>query len=419
MNIPQLKLKTDAQLIATTLPSSRILEIELKAPEARQGSASTPLNLALVIDRSGSMASGKLEQAKAAVSQILELMRPADSATIVDYDDQVTVTAESSSITAAARTEMMHAVNRLHPRGSTDLGGGWLQGCECVARHQAAGKVNRTLLLTDGLANQGITDPLELSEHASALFERGIATSTFGIGEQFNEHLLEAMANHGGGNYYYISSSERIPELLMEEFRDLAAVTLKGVVLEVKFPADVAVELFGDWRMEKQENKLIVHLSDIAANRTVNLFIKIITPPGRGQLVMNVMVSGQDEEDKSFQKAGDVTLQYASPDKVAQAEANRDVDMVTRFSSVVVGHYSNEAYKLERQGKYDEAGKLMDRLMAEHGANLPLPTRERYERIRSEVREGLDESQRKIYSMDSYQLKRHRHPDQRRDPDQK
>jgi Ca-activated chloride channel family protein len=337
----------------------------------------------------------------------------------VDYDDQATVTAESSSITAAARTEMIHAVNKLRPRGSTDLGGGWLQGCECVARHQAAGKVNRTLLLTDGLANQGITDPLELSQHASALFERGIATSTFGIGEQFNEHLLEAMANHGGGNYYYISNSNRIPDLLMEEFRDLAAVTLKGVVLEVNFPADTAVELFGDWRMEKQENKLIVNLSDIAANRTVNLFLKILTPPGSGQLVMNVMVSGQDEEDKSFQKAGDVTLQYASPDKVAQAEANRDADMVTRYSSVVVGQYSNEAYKLEGQGKYDEAGKLMDRLMAEHGANLPIPTRERYERIRNEVREGLNELQRKDYSMDSYQLKRHRHADQRRHPDQK
>lgn len=418
MNTPQLKLKTDAQLIATSIPTSRILEIELSAPPARKGSESTPLNLALVIDRSGSMAEGKLEQAKAAVSQILELMRPADSAAIVDYDDQVNVTAESSSITAAARAEMMHAVNMLRPRGSTDLGSGWLQGCECVARHQAAGKVNRTLLLTDGLANQGMTDPQELSQHTSALFERGITTSTFGIGEQFNEYLLEAMANHGGGNYYYISSSERIPELLMEEFKDLAAVTLKGVVLEVNFPAHTAVELFGDWRMEKQEHKLIVNLSDIAANRTVNLFLKILTPPGSGQLVMNVMVSGQDEENRPFQKAGDVTLQYASPDKVAQAETNRDGDMVTRFSSVAVGQYSNEAYKLERQGKYDEAGKLMDRLMAEHGASLPIPTRERYERIRREVREGLEESQRKAYSMDSYQLKRHRHTDQKRETDQ-
>jgi len=104
---------------------------------------------------------------------------------------------------------------------------------------------------------------------------------------------------------------------------------------------------------------------------------------------------------------------------VAEAEVARDVDLVTRFSTVVVGHFSNQAYKLEREGKYDEAGRLMDRLMVEHGVNLPRNTRARYERIRTEVREGLDESRRKEYNMDSYNLKRFRHNEQRPDPDQK
>jgi len=419
MQVPHLILKTDARLISSSVPTSRILEIELTAPGASRDRESTPLNLALVIDRSGSMSGGKLEQAKVAVRQILDLLRPCDGVSIVDFDNFVTIDAEVNSVTPGAREEIMAGVNRLQPRGSTDLGEGWLKGCESVARRLSDGRVSRTLLLTDGQANQGITDPEELSRHAAALFERGVATSTFGIGLDFNEHLLEAMANNGGGNYYYIDRNQRITELLMQEFKDLAAVTLKNVVLEFRFPASTSVELLGEWRAERQENKLVINLSDLPANRTVNLFIKILTPPGSGQLVMSTAVFGHDEDDRPFNIVQDISLQYASADKVAEAEAARDVDLVTRFSTVVVGHYSNQAYKLEREGKLEEAGKLMDRLMAEHGVNLPRPTRARYERIRTEVREGLDESRRKDYNMDSYNLKRFRHDEQRKDPDQK
>jgi hypothetical protein len=222
------------------------------------------------------------------------------------------------------------------------------------------------------------------------------------------------MANHGGGNYYYIENDQRITELLLEEFKDLSAVTLKNVVLEFNFPEGVSAELLGDWRSETTDNRIIVNLSDLPANRQVNLFIKLLTPPGSGQLVMGVIVHGSDEADKPFQVAADVTLQYAAPEKVAEAEAARDLDLFSRFSSVVVGHYADKAYQLEREGKFAEAGSLMDRLVLEYGAQMPMPTRLRYSRIASEVREGLDESRRKDYTMDSYLLKKHRHDEQRR-----
>ena len=415
MKIPQLSIKTDAALINQGKPTRRILEVALSAPEASGNRDATPLNLALVIDRSGSMSDGKLEQVKSAVGQILDLLRPIDSAAIVDYDDRVTVTAESGSVTPASREEMKQAVNHLEPRGMTDLGGGWLRGCECAARHQSPGRISRALLLTDGLANRGITEPLELQQHASALFERGITTSTFGVGEEFNEHLLEGMANHGGGNYYYIDTRQRIPEILLQEFKDLAAVTLKGVTLELTFPAGSAFELFGEWRAEKSGNRLLINLSDLAAERTVNLFIDLITPPGSGELTISATARGTDEADKPFALDGNITLRYAEEGEVALAEVKRDQDMITRYSSVVVGHISNQALKLERAGKRDEAGKLMDRLMLEHGMNLPEVTRARYQRIRSEVREGLDEPRRKFYQNDSYNLKRHRHEEQQGD----
>lgn len=418
MNQPQLKLKTDALLISNSVPTSRVLEIEFTAPQATHERAATPLNLSLVIDRSGSMGGGKLEQAKLAVRQILDLLRPCDSLAVVAFDDQVNTVGEISSVTPSARATLLDAINRLHTGGSTNLGAGWLQGCECVARWMSDGRVNRTLLLTDGQANQGVTGIDELGNHAAALFERGVSTSTFGIGFDFNEHLLEAMANRGGGNYYYIDHDQRIPQLLMEEFKDLAAVTARKVVLEVNFPSNVSVELLGDWRSELRDGKLVINLSDLPAGRSVNLFLKVLTPPGSGQLVMNTIALGLDEEDRQFQVAEEISLQYASADKVAAAEATRDVDLATRFATVAMGQFSNQALKLEREGRFEEAGKLMDKLMLEYGGNMPAPTRDRYERVRREVREGLDEPRRKEYNQDSYLLKKHRHNDQMHDPNQ-
>jgi len=118
MKKSELQLKTDAALINQSKPTKRILEVALTAPEASGSRDVVPLNLALVIDRSGSMSDGKLEQVKVAMSQILDLLRPADSVSIIDYDDRISVTAESGSVTPAAREEMKQAVRYLEPRGA-------------------------------------------------------------------------------------------------------------------------------------------------------------------------------------------------------------------------------------------------------------------------------------------------------------
>mgnify|MGYP001046632875 FL=1 len=412
METMQLKLNTDTGYISNSVPTNRILEIELKAPESSGSHDAAPLNLALVIDRSGSMAGGKLEQAKAAVSQILDMMRSKDSVSIVDYDSNVRLTTESGSVTDAARMSLKSALFALQTGGTTNLGGGWLMGCEQVALRQAAGKVNRTLLLTDGLANEGITSPVELARHASALFERGVATSTFGIGEDFDEHLLEAMANRGGGNFYYIANTGMIPTLLMEEFRDLAAVTLMDVRIELTFPAGVAHELFGEWRAESQGDKLVIFLSDLPASRTINLFLRITTPAGNDKLVITARATGLNEADQAVEVTNEVALVYAPQETVNLAEQKKDAELVKRFASVAIGHLSDEALRLEKAGRREEAGKMMDRAMAEFGGDLPNPIKLRYDNRSMELRQGLDESTRKNYNSEAYQFKRRRHADQ-------
>ena len=92
-----------------------------------------------------------------------------------------------------------------------------MRGCEQVALHVGGDVVSRTLLLTDGLANVGVTDRFELETHAAELRRRGVATSTFGVGHDFDEALLEAMATAGGGNFYYIEDARQIADFMTSE----------------------------------------------------------------------------------------------------------------------------------------------------------------------------------------------------------
>ncbi len=409
-------LRADGWKINKGVPTERIVEIELTAPAAHGSSESPPLNLGLVIDRSGSMSGGKLEQAKLAVEEIIDLLRAQDSLSIVTFDDQVRVLAETDSTGPLTHTELKQMVRGVYPGGSTNLGGGWLQGCQNVARRQSRDKVNRTLLLSDGQANVGIVDANELGQHASEIFERGVSTSTFGIGLGFNEHLMERIANQGGGNFYYIGHDQQIPELLMQEFSDLSSVTLKDTLIGITIPAGTKAELFGEWRVKQKEDLLTISLSDLPANRTVNLFLRLLISPAEENYDMTVTIAGIGESGETLRSLNVLHLTRASDEEVNRQPI--DLDLLTRFSSVAIGQISNEALKLERAGRRDEARQLMDRAMNKYSQHMPQVTRDRYDGLRLHISEGLEENMRKTMNYDSYMLKRHRHVEQSRDPDQ-
>ena len=123
------------------------------------------------------------------------------------------------------------ALRRIHPRGGTNLSGGWLSGCQQVA--EAIGRSNgaRCLLMSDGQANQGITDPGDLERHARELQQRGVVTSTFGVGADFDERLMSGMARAGGGHGYFIREARQIGDLLTSELAESLEVVARGASL--------------------------------------------------------------------------------------------------------------------------------------------------------------------------------------------
>ncbi|MCU0483065.1 MAG: VWA domain-containing protein [Chloroflexi bacterium] len=211
------EIRQDRRYIRSASRSTRHLLVRVVAPAGDRRAERLPLTVALVLDRSGSMSGPKIALAKQAVDRALSALDDSDRVAIVVYDDQVDVVAPLAPARREAKSLARERLAAIDARGTTNLAGGWLAGCEQVALGQAGERVARTLLLTDGLANVGITDPAELERHAGELRRRGVATSTFGVGADFDEALLQAMAGAGGGHFYYIERPAQIPDLIASE----------------------------------------------------------------------------------------------------------------------------------------------------------------------------------------------------------
>ncbi len=222
------------------------MEVLHRYPERRP-----PLNLSLVLDRSGSMEdTGKIEYLKKAAKMAVDRLSGKDYLSIVEYDDQITV------MWPSARVESTYPIKRLidalEPRGSTNLVGGMMRGVDEVQDRlddiESDKTISRVLLLSDGLANQGVTDPREIRRLVRAAKKDGVRISTMGLGRDYDEDLMQAIAEYAGGTYYYIEHPNQMARIFEQELRTLFTTVAKDVRFEFSAAQgikDVQVVSFG------------------------------------------------------------------------------------------------------------------------------------------------------------------------------
>lgn len=413
-----IKLASDRKLTSKDEKTTRILEIAVKAPRKDAPKARMPLNLALVLDRSGSMSGGKLEAAKQAAAHVLDLLERGDRAAVVAFDDQIQVVAPSAPIDDAQRNHMKKAIHPLRTGGSTALHEGWLTGCREAAQFKDPKALNRCILLTDGHANVGLTDPEQIGMQARDLNERMVSTSTFGLGEGFNEHLLEAMANAGGGNYYYIESPDQIIDIFRQELIEMAEVTARDVEVNLTFDPDARLEVIGGWQVSfPQAGHARIILGSLASGRERLIYIKVNIPAGGGNQDVSVIkaaVRGMGKEAAVFEAQADISWKYV-PKVEADAEPE-DMEFIKRYSPVQVAHDANEALKLERQGQFDAARQTMASSLSQNYDRHSMPAPALYQRMHDRVGEkNMTEQERKEFHRRSYEDKQGK----LRDPDKK
>lgn len=205
--------------------------LRIKAPAIPgQSTPRTPLSLALVIDRSGSMAGERLEAAKACALDLVQRLHSADEVSLVTYDSTIDVLLPLMPA-SQARDQIRTALASFEDGGSTDLHGGWLRGAQQLAGRTSASRLCRVILLSDGQANHGETDVGRICEQVRLLAQTGISTTTVGLGEGFNEELMTAMAVAGQGNALYGERAEDLSEAFDSEISLLSNLAWRDVHL--------------------------------------------------------------------------------------------------------------------------------------------------------------------------------------------
>ena len=219
---------------------------KLKAPEQPEDTRERkPLNLSIVIDRSGSMSGQPLEEAKKCASMIVNSLKGTDRISVITYDDNADIIVSSTK--AVHKTEILRAIERIRSGGMTDLHSGWLLAAEQVARYKTENSINRVLLLSDGMANTGLTDQYKINSQCSELAETGVTTSTYGLGEHFNERLMVEMGRAGRGQSYYGQKVEDLEDPFREEFDLLSNTIASKLEIFVEYPDFVKLELLNNY----------------------------------------------------------------------------------------------------------------------------------------------------------------------------
>ncbi|KAA3633568.1 MAG: VWA domain-containing protein, partial [Calditrichaeota bacterium] len=327
------------------------------------------LNIGLVIDRSGSMADrGKMNYAKDAANFVIDQLNPSDRIAIVEYDDRVTLLARSQNVTSKWR--LKSKINELYPRGATNLTGGMMRGIDELIEYYSSRDINRILLLSDGLANRGITSMRDIKRLVKQARRDGITISTIGLGLDYNEDLMQMIAEYGGGTYYYIESPRQMRDIFEAEMGQIFATVAKDVKARLKRSRHVRdFEIYG---YVNDDGRDVASIGNLYAGEKISLTCKLeVSPSEAGEINLG------DFEFDYYDVKTNKTITFKKPLSVKvtknvqakeQAE-NKDV----RAEALVVeaDAFHEKQVRLVEQGRADEAKKNITKYQAGMAAAAP------------------------------------------------
>ena len=384
----------------TTTPIG--LMIECTAPAAPIVASTTvraSQGVVFVIDRSGSMGSGRLELVKQTILELLSRLNRNDFLSVVSFDDTALVEVEMKRVSEHNITEVRRRISDMRPGGSTNLEMGYRKGIEQAA---LAGVETKIVLLSDGQANAGVVDPVLLGQLAARVTEHMITTSTIGIGTGYDERILDALAVASTGNHFAAIELGEAVDGLTAEFDDLLNKTVTNIKVTVELDrrfagTDASIRKtqylrkftskgglanaeLGDMCSGEEKNFVFdlglgaADFTDGTTERAARVFVEWV------DLATNQVQRAQTELNVSVVKAED----YVEP--------ARDEDVLAELATIRLQEQKELAIQLMREGRVAEAQALMAQLGMEYERMLDefvgMSSRSR-SRMHSEMSESM------------------------------
>lgn len=407
------RVETDRRVLTVGNPRTIIVKVTLDAEKPVEKNRRPPVNLAIVLDRSGSMQGEKIAKAKEAAIEALGRLENSDVFSLVAYDHNV------RTIVLAQRVEDAYTIRakirNIHSGGRTALFGGVSQGASEVRKHLEKEFVNRIVLLSDGIANVGPSSPEELGRLGAALTKEGISVTTVGVGLDYNEDLMTRLSRTSDGNSYFVESSKDLPRIFTAELGDVLSVVAKRVRVNVEFPEDVRpVSIIGrDGRI--RDRKVELSMNQLYGGQEKYALIEIEVPGGkvseRRDIATAVVTYTDSISQRSATSRGIASIRFSKERSEEDKSVNAEVSKAYELTLSAIAQ--DNAVALADKGRNREAAealwqsseRLKDTGRKYKDDELLRRANETADQAARVSLQGMSKRTRKYFKTDSYQTR--------------
>ena len=325
-------------------PTAR--EITFRVPdEEPDESPRLPLSVGLSIDRSGSMGGPKLAAARSAAAGLLDGLRDGERFAAAAFDQAVNDIAPSRVLSDDVRASIRPAIDALTSGGTTALFDGFARAAELVAKGGTPDEADSwVIVLSDGMGNQGLTDPSAMRRHAGGLADRGIRTIAVGIGDEYQADQLTALAEGGGGEFHHASQPGEIVEIVLGELRALRSIGARDLRIHVEPREGTRYLLIGGDARRQRSGRVEARFDRVSTGREIHAAV-LLWPGADRRLSVDASWLDRERTKRSVQ------VSVASDG----APAQRDVELATRAARLWHAYIIAKALELNERGRYDEA----------------------------------------------------------------
>ncbi len=344
-----------------------------------------PLSLAIVVDRSGSMAGKKISDALAGAVGTVEHMRAGDTVSVVAFDSSASVVVSPTTVSDSSRSDIERKIRGIRLGGETCISCGLEMAMRQLDASDGANKdsVSRILLLSDGEATAGIKDASSLGAMAARMGDRGVTVSTIGLGVDYDERLMSAVASSANGRHYFVADTSKLDAVFDGEFQSLEASVAAEAELAIDLAPGVEIDRVFDRSFRREGAHVVVPFGSFSAKDEKTVLIKLRVPASADGVedVAKLTLAYRDlARGGPASTAGDLALDVRS-DGDDQKELDPFVAARVARSGTVAA--LEQANVLFAQGKGDEARATLAQQKARVesdkslAANMPAPAKPR------------------------------------------
>jgi Ca-activated chloride channel family protein len=245
------------------------------------GSEGRNVDMVIVLDRSGSMQGQKISDARQAALNLLSRLSQKDRFALITYSDTAYRLSDLVPVSNAYRDHLESVIYNIRAGGGTNLGAGLKQGIKTLISANKIGNTAKLILISDGLANKGITNPRDLGRMAGIALEREFTVSTVGVGADFNEHLMTLIADQGAGNYYYLENPAAFAEVFQKEFSYAQATVAGSVRVQIPLKGGVSLVDAAGYPVSIQNGKAAFYPGVLRSGQSRKIFLTFQVPTGK------------------------------------------------------------------------------------------------------------------------------------------